>query len=102
MKKADSLPQERETPDGLHEQTLPGIESMPAFPPAVMLLEGNAADDRVLLQLYSYTVAMAVIDMFEKVARKKKRAAELKLWNTGGTWRRDDWVLLKTTSLSSR
>lgn len=102
MKKdVSSIPQN--VPPGALQDALPGLpESEPKFPPPVMILEGHVGEYHVSVPIFSYTVGMAVIDMYSKAARKMKSSAALDLWNTRESWRKEDWASLQTTYLSKK
>lgn len=93
---------QRETPEGTHDSAEMRIENVPVYPPPAMFLEGNVAENRVSVPLWSYTVAMAVIDMYTKAARKMKKRTELVLYATGGSWLRSDWTIVGKASLSEQ
>ena len=78
------------------------IENEPVYPPPAMFLEGNVAENRVSVPLWSYTVAMAAIDMYTKAARKMTGRTELALYATGGSWLRSEWTMLQKASLSEQ
>lgn len=98
----NSGPTQRELPEEMHDNTEIRIENEPVYPPPAMFLRGNVGEQTVCVPLWSYTVAMAAIDMYVKAGRKTKERVELFLWNTGGSWLPSDWTLLSKTSHSKR
>ena len=93
---------QRETPEGTHDGDEMRIENVPVYPPPAMFLEGHVAENRVFVPLWSYTVAMAAIDMYTKAARKMSERTELALYATGGSWLRSEWTMLQKASLSEQ
>lgn len=103
LKKGDSLPELRETPDGMHENEPLPSANVPNYPPSVLMLEGTVGDYCVSVPGWSYTVMRTVVDMYGKAAQRLKRSADLHLYDTGGkSWNRSDWTILQKFHSSPR
>lgn len=75
-------------------------QSVPLYPPPAMILRGHVADHSVSVPLWSYTVAINAINMYDKAGQKLKGSVALDLFATGGSWEEANWVTLKTSRSS--
>lgn len=72
----------------------------PSYKPPHMFIRGTMGPYELLVPVWSMSIGLNIMDMFDKAARRLKVAAQIDLWATDGTWTENAWRSLKHTSLS--